>query len=165
MPALLVAIALCSCVAPSHPPPKSTNILTGNVSAGSFVYLAAKAKELAPNQVASIGGPISFERNIDSLVADAVNAKLGSRGIRLENTGKTLSGVIQVCRMIKYIGAPTDCSLSIKYQVSAGGSVTYETTKEVSTRQSFDTQLALEDVIERNISQLLEDRAFLNAIR
>jgi len=162
--ALIGVISLTSGAAPTLPA-KASSQLNGSISVGVFEYLPAKANKLKPNQVASIGGPIAFERNIDAQVRDAVIAELKASGVQLETPTKILSAEIESCQIIKHIDGPADCALSIKYRISSGNTVTYESTKDVETRKCSDSQLALDDVIEQNLRELVKDSVFLNAIK
>ena len=161
--ALVGVISLTSGAAPTSP--AKTSQLNGSISVGVFEYLPAKTNKLKPNQVASIGGPIAFERNIDAQVRDTVIAELKASGVQLEAPTKILSAEIECCQIIRHIDGLADCALSIRYRITSGNAVTYESTREVETRKCSDSQLALDDVIQQNWRELVKDSVFLNAIK
>jgi len=143
----------------------------GSVSVLSFDYLPAKSGDVSPNRAQGLppglepGHGVYFDRNVDVLVREALLRKLASAGVKVDSPDKKLSGEIEELS-IKNMSS-SSCVLRIRYIITAGTAVTYDSVKEVArTREGlFDPHTAVDDLVDLSILELLKDQAFLNAIK
>lgn len=145
--------------------------LNGSLSvapAYDFVYAPAEAGRVSPNRIENTAmSSIILKKNIDVSVHDAVASNLKHAGIDTADSKRVLTARIEAFT-VEDARSPAWWTLTMRYSLVDTDSkrVLYTSTKTV--RQQFRTftnnTIALEDIVRANVSTLLDDPEFAQAV-
>ena len=151
--------------------PSSVKSASGSLTVGAFSYLPAEAgpKPIAPDLIRNTAmGEIHIDRDVKVFVRDAVFSELRLVGVMTNDPNKVLTGEVEEF-LIDDLGYSVDWTLRIKYTLtdSATHAVTYQAVKNQQrhTAKFANAFGAINETIKMNVEQLLDDPAFIDAIK
>lgn len=170
----LLASTLVGCASapiPINYAPSSVKSANGSLSVSDFRYLPSEpstTKPIPPNLIRNTAmGEVLIDRDVKTLVRDAVFSELRFVGIKTNDPKKVLSGEIEEF-LIDDLGYSVDWTLRIKYVVADASTqqVLFESVKNTQrkTAKFANAFGALNETIKLNVESLLDDPAFTAAI-
>jgi uncharacterized lipoprotein len=144
---------------------------TGALTVSDFKYLPSEltaAKPIPANLIRNTAmGEILIDRDVKTLVRDAVFSELRFVGVKTNDQSKVLSGEIEEF-LIDDLGYSIDWTLRIKYFITDTTSkrIVYTAVKNTQrkTAKLANALGALNETIKLNAESLLDDPTFVKAI-
>jgi hypothetical protein len=170
----MVAALLTGCAGPGVPTnyaPASIKSASGNLSVGSFQYVAKdrNGNPMAPDIIRNTAlGTVRLDRSVATYVRDGVFAELRIMGVKVNDPAKVLTGVVEEF-LVDDLGYSVDWTLRVKYTLtdSATKAVLYDAVKSTNrkTAKMVNPFGALNETLKLSAEQLVDDVTFTNAIR
>jgi len=190
--ACLGAILATGCATPPVPinyAPSSVLTAAGAVKVGDFKYLPAesrsdpalqttskktsktqnKTRTIAANQIRNTAiGSVIIDRDVRTLVRDAVFSELRFVGVKTESDKLTLKGDIEEF-LIDDLGYSVDWTLRVRFELvdTASQQIIYQSVKNTQRKTAKFVNVfgALNETIKLNFEELIKDSDFLQKIK
>lgn len=163
----ILLLASCVSTVPINYAPSSVLSANGTVKVESFSYLPAQAGTVKSNQIRNTAmGNVFMEKDVSTIVRDAVFAELRFVGVKVGTEGNVLTGEIQEF-LIDDLGYSVDWTLRVRYLLrDESGNVIYDEVKSVErkTNKFANAFGALNETIKLSAEEIIKDEDFIRAV-